>query len=76
MDAAPIGGRALEQHFWRAGLREIELDDVHIDMVAAAQLVAAHGKVVQCLAEAYPLGVRRSTNAEAVVRAAKLKALA
>jgi len=44
--------------------------------LAAAQLVAAHGKVVQCLAEAYPLGVRRSTNAEAVVRAAKLKALA
>jgi len=43
--------------------------------LAAQHLVAAHGKVVQCLAEAFPQGVRRSTNAEAVVRAAKLKAL-
>jgi hypothetical protein len=43
--------------------------------LAAAQLAAAHGKAVQCLAEAYPQGVRRSTNAEAVVRAAKMKAI-
>ena len=46
-----------------------------VQRLAAAQLAAAHGKVVPCLAEAYPQGVRRSTNAEAVVRAAKMKAL-
>lgn len=39
-----------------------------------AQLVASHGKVMPCLNEAYPLGVRRCTDVPAILRAAKLKA--
>ena len=45
-----------------------------LNRLEARQILAFHGKVVLCLNEAYPLGVRRLTNADAVVKAAKLKA--
>ena len=45
-----------------------------INRLETRQILSFHGKVVLCLNEAFPLGVRRLTNADAVVKAAKLKA--
>jgi hypothetical protein len=45
-----------------------------INRLETRQILAFHGKVVLCLNEAFPLGYRRLTNAEAVIKAAKLKA--
>lgn len=48
--------------------------EVDTSRLESRQILTFHGKVVVCLNEAYPLGVRRLTNADAVVKAAKLKA--
>jgi len=45
------------------------------DKLTYQQIINFHGKVIQCIHEAYPEGIRRNTNVESVLRLAKLKAV-